>query len=47
MRILNKALSLLAIGSMTLLAGCDAEKDLRLVEIPEKDIAYEQLYILG
>lgn len=47
MRILDKALSLLAIGSMTLLGGCDAEKDLRVVEIPEKDVAYEQLYILG
>lgn len=38
---------MLAIGGAALLAGCDAEKDLRVVQIPEKDIAYEQLYILG
>lgn len=47
MKLLNKVLSLLAIGGVTLAAGCDAEKDLYVVEIPEKDIAYEQLYILG
>ncbi len=28
-------------------SGCDAEKDLVTVTIPEKDIAYEQLYIVG
>ncbi len=47
MRPFNKVLSLLAIGGAVVFAGCDAEKDLRVVEIPEKDVAYEQLYILG
>lgn len=47
MKILNKTLSAIALSSLLLLGGCDAEKDLRVVEIPEKDVAYEQLYILG
>lgn len=47
MKILNKALTLAAGAFLVVAAGCDAEKDLRVVEIPEKDIAYEQLYILG
>lgn len=47
MKLINKILPFLAIGAMGLTAGCDAEKDLLVVEIPEKDIAYEQLYILG
>ena len=47
MKILNKTLSAIALSSLLLSGGCDAEKDLRVVEIPEKDVAYEQLYILG
>lgn len=47
MRLLNKALTALALMPMLLSAGCEAEKDLNIVEIPEKDVAYEQLYILG
>lgn len=47
MKSINRICSFLAIAGAALMAGCDAEKDLVHVQIPEKDIAYEQLYILG
>ncbi len=47
MKSLNIFLSFLAIAGASIVAGCDAEKDLVHVQIPEKDVAYEQLYILG
>lgn len=47
MKAINNILSAFALAALAVTAGCDAEKDLRIVEIPEKDVAYEQLYILG
>ena len=34
-------------AAMTLFTACDAEKDLVEVEIPEKNIPYEEVYMVG
>lgn len=47
MKSISRIISYLAIAGTPLLTACDAEKDLVHVQIPDKDIAYEQLYILG